>query len=69
MGMAPGGIKRTQTGEVIAARAGKREIEIELESITPSTTRMTVVARDGSVFYDGSTASEIIAQTGKGLGV
>ena len=56
--------------EVIRASAGGREIEVELESITPQATRMRVVARNGSLFfYDGATATEIIVQTEKGLGV
>ena len=61
--------KKTDTGELITARAGSREIEVELESLTPNTTRMRVVAREsGSFFYDGSTAAEIITQTEKHLG-
>jgi hypothetical protein len=51
---------------VITARAGSREIEIELEPITASTTRMQSIARrDGSFFLDSATAGEIIAQTEK----
>ena len=61
--------KKTDSGELITARAGSREIEVELESLTPNTTRMRVVAREsGSFFYDGSTAAEIIVQTEKHLG-
>jgi len=48
---------------------GKRELEVELESVTEFTIRMRVVARDGGFFYDGATAAEIIVQTEKGLGV
>jgi len=69
MGIKAESTTRMENGELITARAGKREIEVELESLTPSTTRMKVVAREGGVFYDGATASEIIAQTGKRLGV
>jgi hypothetical protein len=60
---------KIENGELITARAGKREIEVELESLTPNTTRMKVVARQGGLFYDSATASEIIAQTEKRLGV
>jgi len=60
---------KIENGELITARAGKREIEVELESLTPNTTRMKVVARQGGFFYDSATASEIIAQTEKSLGV
>jgi hypothetical protein len=69
MGMKAGEMKKIENGELILAQAGKREIEVELESLTPNTTRMRVVARDGGLFYDSATASEIIVQTGKGLGV
>ena len=69
MGIPAGEVKKVENGEVITARVGKREIEVELESLTASTTRMRVVARDGGWFYDGATASEIIVQTEKGLGV
>ena len=69
MGIHPGEVKKVENGEVITARLGKREIEVELESVTAYTTRMRVVARNGGFFYDGATATEIIVQTEKGLGV
>ena len=69
MGIKPGAMKKIENGELITAQAGRRDIEVELESLTPSTTRMKVVARDGAWLYDGATATEIIAQTGKSLGV
>ena len=68
MGIRTDTITKTETGEVITARAGKRQIEVELESLTENTTQMRVVARDEGIFYDAATASEIIEQTGKGLG-
>jgi hypothetical protein len=69
MGIATEAAKKIDSGEVITARAGNREIEVELEFLTLNTTRMRVVARNGSLFYDSATASEIIAQTEKSLGV
>jgi hypothetical protein len=69
MGIKTDGTKKIENGEVITARAGSREIEVELESLTGNTTRMRVVARDGGLFYDSATASEIIVQTEKSLGV
>jgi hypothetical protein len=69
MGIQTDEVKKVDNGEVITARVGKREIEVELESVTASTTRMRVVARNGGFFYDGATATEIIVQTEKGLGV
>lgn len=69
MGIKTDGTKKIENGEIILARAGNREIEVELESLTGNTTRMRVVARNGGLFYDSATASEIIAQTEKSLGV
>jgi Protein of unknown function (DUF3568) len=57
------------TATVITAKAGSREIEIELEPITASTTRMQSIARrEGSLLLDSATAGEIIAQTERILG-
>ena len=52
----------TETGERFTARAADREIEVELEAITPKTTRMRSTARSGFV-RDAATATEIILQT------
>ena len=61
--------KRNGMTEVINARAADREIEIELEALTPNTTRMLVVAKkDGGILRDGATATEIILQTEKSVG-
>ncbi len=52
----------------ITAKAGAREIEIELEPITASATRMQSIARrEGSLLLDAATGAEIIAQTEKAL--
>lgn len=62
-------IGRIDNGEIIKARAADRSIEIELEALTPNTTRMRAVARkDGGVIVDSATAVEIIIQTEKLLG-
>lgn len=47
----------------IVAEAADRSIEIELEELTPQTTRMRVVANRGVFLTDGATATEIIVQT------
>jgi hypothetical protein len=61
---------KTENGELIKATATNREIEIEFESLSPTTTRMRAVARkDGGVFVDAATAFEIITQTERMLGV
>jgi len=61
--------KRDGSTEVITAKAGDRDIEIELEALTPNTTRMMVVAKkDNGILRDGATATEIILQTEKLVG-
>src|SRR5262245_53128747 len=48
----------------ITAKAGGREIEIEIEPVTANATRMQSIARkEGSPVLDSATAAEIIAQT------
>lgn len=59
--------KKAESGEVILARAADRNIEVEIESLSPTTTRLRTVARQG-VFHDSATAMEIIFQTEKLLG-
>jgi len=61
--------KRDGSTEVITAKAGDRDIEIELEALTPNTTRMAVTAKkDGGILRDGATATEVILQTEKIVG-
>ena len=52
-------------GEIIFARSTGRTVEVELEALSQRATRMRVSTRDGGFFYDGATASEIVAQTQK----
>lgn len=59
--------KNVDGAEVISAKAADREIEIELEALSPTTTRMRTVAKKG-LLYDGATATEIILQTERILG-
>jgi hypothetical protein len=55
--------------ELIKARAADRDIDIEIESLTPNTTRLTVTAsKQGSLLRDSATATEIILQTEKIVG-
>lgn len=62
-------VEKIDNGEMIKARAMDRNIEIELESLTPNTTRMRAVARkEGGLLVDSATAVEIIMQTEKSLG-
>ena len=61
--------KRDGSTERISARAGDRDIEIELEALTPNTTRMMVTAKqDGGILRDGATATEVILQTERFVG-
>ncbi len=64
-------VETTRDGnkETIKARASDRNIEIEIESLTPKTTRMTVTAtKENSLIRDSATATEIILQTEKLVG-
>ena len=61
--------KRNGSSKTIYAKAGDRLIEIELEALTPNTTRMAVTAKkDGGILRDGATATEVILQTEKIVG-
>ena len=61
--------KRDGSTRTIKAKAGDRDIEVELEALTPGTTRMTVTAKkDGGILRDGATATEVILQTEKLVG-
>ena len=57
----------TESGRLIAAQAGDRTIEIELDRLTSKTTRMRVNAKQGMFFKDRATAAEIIIQTERTL--
>ena len=61
--------KREDNKELINARAADRDIEIEIEALTPNTTRVTVTAtKSGGIIRDSATATEIILQTEKLVG-
>jgi hypothetical protein len=49
------------------AIANNREVTIDLQSLTPKTTRIRVVAEDGIFFKDKATEAEIIFQTADAL--
>lgn len=68
MGIAVDTVARQQGNEVVTAAANDRKIEITLEPISANSTRMRVVARNGSLFFDSATATEIILQTERRLG-
>lgn len=68
MGIRLASSERTDGNEVLKASAKDRDIEIVLEPVSANTTRMKVVAKNGGVFYDSATATEIIMQTERILG-
>ena len=62
-------MERDGSTETIHAKAGDRDIDIVLESLTPNTTRMKVTAKqNGGILSDGATATEVILQTEKLVG-
>jgi hypothetical protein len=69
MGMKVDGFETLDDGELIRASSSRRTVEIELEPISAKATRMRVAARDNGMFYDSSTATEIVLQTEKAIGV
>ncbi|HSQ02527.1 MAG TPA: DUF3568 family protein [Burkholderiales bacterium] len=68
MGIQLGPTEKSEGNEILKASAKDREIEIVLEPLSPSSTRMRVIARNGTLFYDSATATEIVLQTERVLG-
>lgn len=58
-----------EQGKAIKALSNDRDIEIELEMVSNKTTRIRSVAKQGIFFKDRATATEIIIQTEKALGL
>lgn len=58
---------QTDTSEIISASYPSRSIEVEIETLSPSTTRVTATAKRGLFVYDAATANEIVEQTGRAL--
>lgn len=59
--------RKEDASEIVIAKTSNRNIEISMEALSPNTTRMKTVAKDG-LFYDSATATEIIYQTERVLG-
>ncbi|HEY6895899.1 MAG TPA: DUF3568 family protein [Rhodocyclaceae bacterium] len=66
MGFKIGSERGKGSSETVLAKANDREIEVELESLSPTSTRMRTVVKQG-LFYDSATAVEIILQTESAL--
>jgi hypothetical protein len=69
MGIKIEATSKMEQGKAIKAQANDREIEIELEIVSKKTTRIRTVAKQGVFFKDRATATEIIIQTEKALGL
>ena len=69
MGIKIEATSKVDQGKAIKAIASDREIEIELEMVSATTTRIRTVAKQGLFFKDRATATEIIMQTEKALGL
>lgn len=67
MGIKVEGNEKNDEGKLIRALGDDRQIEIQLETISPKTTRIRTVAKQGTFFKDRATATEIIIQTEKVL--
>jgi hypothetical protein len=67
MGLRLESIEDTEDGQRIEASAERRWIYIDLEPISSRTTRVKVAAKNGGLFYDSSTATEIVLQTENAL--
>lgn len=68
MGIKVESVAKTDNGETIYGIASDRRIEVEIEALTPTTTRIKAVARQNAVLVDSATAVEIITQTEKAMG-
>ena len=69
MGIKVEATAKIEQGKAIKAVSNDRDIEIELEMVSPKTTRIRTVAKQGIFFKDRATATEIIIQTEKALGI
>jgi hypothetical protein len=69
MGIRVDGFEDTTQGETIKGSAIQRSVSVDLEPISSKATRMRVVARNKGIFFDTATATEIVLQTEKALGV
>ncbi len=63
MGMKLDSASKGDSTETLRASLADRSVEVEVEILSESTTRITATAQRGLFVYDGATAREIIAQT------
>ena len=67
MGIKVKGIEKQPGKQIITGVSNEHEIEITLEAVSKKTTRIRSIARNGPIFLDRATASEVIIQTEKAL--
>ena len=67
MGIKVKGIEKHPDKQIITAVSNEHEIEVTLEAVSKRTTRIRSIARNGAIFLDRATASEVIIQTEKAL--
>ena len=60
-------VENTDEGQTITAQAGDRTVEIELDRLTTTASRMRVVVKKNILIRDRATATEIILQTDRTL--
>ena len=63
MGMSISAVDVSGGKEILKARSASREVEIELEAVSKSSTRARVAARSSGLLYDDATALDILRQT------
>ena len=68
MGMMISSIEVRSGREVLKARKGGNEVEVELEALSRTATRARVAARSGGLLYDDDAASRVIRHAEKLLG-
>ena len=67
MGMAISALEVRGKREILKARRGGSEVEVELEALNGTTTRASVGARSGGLLYDEEAAFRILRQAEKRL--
>lgn len=60
-------VSTIDNGQVTKARVGELEITLELETLSPNLTRVSVKARRDMLRVDGATAQEIVVQIERAL--
>jgi len=63
MGIKVESVAKTKEGQVITAKSQDHVIELTLEKVSKKTTRIRSIARQGTIFFDRATATEVIIQT------